>query len=81
MHTSFQLLKCLQLTAGNTHAPQTFANVLKVYHNLLKEREANPDAKERYPLATKPVVAVGEDGPIGGDKHVATYFVSPNYEG
>jgi hypothetical protein len=65
-------------TAGNTHAPQTFANLLKVYYNLALELAANPAARERYAAVgrTKALVAIGADEPIGGDKHVATYFVS-----
>lgn len=48
-----------------------------MFYNLSLELAADPAAKERYAqVAHKPVVAVGEDGPIGGEKHVATYFVS-----
>ena len=63
---------------GNANVPQTQANLIKLYYNLGRELEAHPEAKERYAgvLRSKTVVAVGEDEPIGGKKHTATYFVS-----
>ncbi|CAK9779658.1 nucleoside hydrolase [Cutaneotrichosporon oleaginosum] len=64
----------ITLVFGNTHAINTRDNLLKMYYQLAREREAHPGAKERYPLANRTVVAVGEDAPIGGEKHVATYF-------
>lgn len=58
----------------------TFNNLLKMYYNLGLEFAANPEARKRFPLVSsdnKTLVAIGENGPIGGEKHVATYFVSP----
>lgn len=47
-----------------------------MYYNLSLELAASPAARERFNTAHRPLVAVGEDGPIGGETHVATYFVS-----
>ncbi|WOO78615.1 putative protein [Vanrija pseudolonga] len=66
---------------GNTHAPMTFSNLLKMYYNLGLEFAANPEARKRFPLVSsekKTLVAIGENGPIGGEKHVATYFHGPD---
>lgn len=48
-----------------------------MYYNLALELEASPEARERFATAAahKPLIAVGEDKPIGGETHVATYFV------
>ncbi|KAL1407338.1 hypothetical protein Q8F55_006760 [Vanrija albida] len=66
---------------GNTHAPMTFDNLLKMYYNLGLEFAAHPESRKRFPLVSsdnKTLVAIGEDGPIGGEKHVATYFHGPD---
>lgn len=47
-----------------------------MYYNLSLELAASSAARERFNTAHKPLLAVGEDGPIGGERHVATYFVS-----
>lgn len=47
-----------------------------MYYNLSLELAASPAARERFNTAHRPLVAVGEDEPIGGETHVATYFVS-----
>ena len=75
-------LALISIVFGNTHAPQAYANLLKIYHILSKEVAAEPSAKERYArLLQKPktVLALGEDDPIGGDKAVAAYFVSVHH--
>ncbi len=69
----------ISIVFGNTHAPVAHSNLLKVYHALAKEIDAHPAAAERYARlrgASKTVLALGEDGPIGGDKALAAYFVS-----
>ena len=70
----------ISIVFGNTHAPVAHSNLLKIYHQLAEEIATIPSAEERYSrLAqpTKTVLALGEDGPIGGEKAVAAYFVSP----
>lgn len=62
------------------------ANLLKIYHVLEDELKARPEeTKARYPSLTpegvkamggKVKLAIGADGPIGGEKATAAYFVS-----
>ncbi len=69
----------ISIVFGNTHAPVAHANLLKIYHLLAQEVAAIPAASARFARLkekTKTVLAMGEDGPIGGDKAVAAYFVS-----
>lgn len=71
----------LSIVFGNTHAPVAHANLLKIYHLLAQEVAEIPDAESRYHRLQgqdKTVLALGEDGPIGGDKAVAAYFVGHN---
>jgi inosine-uridine nucleoside N-ribohydrolase len=67
----------ISIVFGNTHAPVAHKNLLKIYHALAKEIMDVPDAKERYAMKGKTVLALGEDGPIGGEKATAAYFVCP----
>jgi len=67
----------ISIVFGNTHAPVAHKNLLKIYHALAKEIMEVPEAKERYAMRTKSVLALGEDGPIGGEKATAAYFVCP----
>ena len=69
----------ISIVFGNTHAPVAHANLLKIYHLLAQELTQIPSAAGRYARLAqqdKTVLALGEDGPIGGDKAVAAYFVS-----
>ena len=69
----------ISIVFGNTHAPVAHANLLKIYHLLAQEIAQIPDAASRYSRlggTVKTRLAMGEDGPIGGDKAVAAYFVS-----
>lgn len=69
----------ISIVFGNTHAPVAHANLLKIYHLLAQELAEIPTAAGRYTRLAqqaKTVLALGEDGPIGGDKAVAAYFVS-----
>jgi hypothetical protein len=76
-------VRLISIVFGNTHAPVAHANLLKIYHLLASEVAAIPEAAARYGRldgqgkAGKTVLAVGEDGPIGGEKAVAAYFVGP----
>jgi inosine-uridine nucleoside N-ribohydrolase len=72
-------VRLISIVFGNTHAPVAHSNLLKIYHALAAEIESVPGAKERYNLSgkAKTMLALGEDGPIGGEKAVAAYFVSP----
>jgi len=69
----------ISIVFGNTHAPVAHKNLLKIYHALAKEIMEIPGAAERYSMKDgqrgKTVLALGEDGPIGGEKAVAAYFV------
>lgn len=69
----------ISIVFGNTHAPVAHNNLLKIYHALAKEIMEIPGAAERYSMKDgqrgKTVLALGEDGPIGGEKAVAAYFV------
>ena len=70
----------ISIVFGNTHAPVAHANLLKIYHMLALEMAAVPEAAARYARLAgqvKTVLALGDDGPIGGEKAVAAYFVSP----
>ncbi|ORY35375.1 putative hydrolase [Naematelia encephala] len=67
----------INIVFGNTHAPVAHSNLLKIYHLLAQEVAAIPEAEQRYARLqgqNKTVLALGEDGPIGGDKAVAAYF-------
>ncbi|CAD6581728.1 MAG: hypothetical protein TREMPRED_003074 [Tremellales sp. Tagirdzhanova-0007] len=67
----------ISIVFGNTHAPVAHSNLLKIYHILAQEITASSDAATRYTRLrgeTKTVLAMGEDGPVGGDKAVAAYF-------
>lgn len=71
----------ISIVFGNTHAPTAHSNLLKIYHQLGAELDANPDAVKRYNLfagqeRTKTILALGEDQPIDGEKATAAYFVS-----
>ena len=69
----------LSIVFGNTHAPVAHANLLKIYHALAQEIAAVPSAAARYSRLRgqqKTRLALGEDGPIDGEKAVAAYFVS-----
>ncbi|KAL7423465.1 hypothetical protein Q5752_001045 [Cryptotrichosporon argae] len=71
----------ISIVFGNTHAPVAHANLLKIYHNLALEIASMPTAASRYARLTaqdKTVLALGEDGPIGGAKAVAAYFHGPD---
>ncbi|OCF76096.1 hydrolase [Kwoniella mangroviensis CBS 8886] len=72
----------ISIVFGNTHAPVAHSNLLKIYHSLSKEIEQIPDAQSRYGRLAEPnqktLLALGEDGPIGGEKAVAAYFHGPD---
>ncbi|WWC63154.1 uncharacterized protein I303_105754 [Kwoniella dejecticola CBS 10117] len=84
----------ISIVFGNTHAPVAHGNLLKIYHSLAKEIDSIPGAQSRYGSLTatataenansnekpsrKTVLALGEDGPIGGEKAVAAYFHGPD---
>ncbi|WWC71697.1 uncharacterized protein I206_105655 [Kwoniella pini CBS 10737] len=72
----------ISIVFGNTHAPIAHGNLLKIYHSLAKEIESIPNAQARYGSLTdqnqKTILALGEDGPIGGEKSVAAYFHGPD---
>jgi hypothetical protein len=79
-------VRLISIVFGNTHAPVAHSNLLKIYHLLASELVAIPEAAIRYGrlegqegAVGKTVVAVGEDGPIGGEKAVAAYFVSARF--
>lgn len=74
-------VRLISIVFGNTHAPVAHSNLLKIYHALAQEIINSPEAAERYRMLEgqrekKTVLALGEDGPIGGEKAVAAYFVS-----
>lgn len=51
--------------------------MLKIYASLAREFAHDPESIERFPgVKGKAVLALGADGPVGGDKAVAAYFVS-----
>ena len=72
----------ISIVFGNTHAPVAHDNLLKIYHLLAREIATIPAAEARYHRLKeqggrgKTRLSLGEDGPIGGDKAVAAYFVS-----
>ncbi|WVW85819.1 hypothetical protein I302_107857 [Kwoniella bestiolae CBS 10118] len=72
----------ISIVFGNTHAPVAHGNLLKIYHSLSKEVEQIPDAQSRYgalaDTSNRTMLALGEDGPIGGEKAVAAYFHGPD---
>ncbi|WVQ82058.1 hypothetical protein IAT38_004186 [Cryptococcus sp. DSM 104549] len=71
----------ISIVFGNTHAPAAHANLLKIYHQLAQEIAQIPEAEKRYHRLSgqeKTVLALGEDGPIGGEKSVAAYFHGPD---
>lgn len=75
-------VRLISIVFGNTHAASAHANLLKIYHALAQEIQERPEAAERYRMRAqdgfkKTVLALGEDGPIGGEKAVAAYFVCP----
>lgn len=81
-------VKLISIVFGNTHAPMAQANLLKIYHVLQNELAAFPvDTLRRYPglgdgekkLKGKTRLAVGADGPVGGEKATAAYFVSHSF--
>jgi hypothetical protein len=67
----------ISIVFGNTHAPVAHKNLLKIYHALAKEIMDHPEACKRYEMKEKTILALGEDGPIGGEKATAAYFVCP----
>jgi hypothetical protein len=67
----------ISIVFGNTHAPVAHKNLLKIYHALAKEIMDHPEACKRYDLKEKTILALGEDGPIDGEKATAAYFVCP----
>ena len=67
----------ISIVFGNTHAPVAHKNLLKIYHALAKEIMDHPEASKRYEMKEKTILALGEDGPIGGEKATAAYFVCP----
>ena len=72
-------LALISIVFGNTHAPTAHANLLKIYHALGKEVKGDKEALGRFGRLKgekKTVLALGEDGPIDGEKAVAAYFVS-----
>ena len=74
-------VRLISIVFGNTHAPVAHSNLLKIYHALAQEITKSPEAAERYRMLEgqrekKTILALGEDGPIGGEKAVAAYFVS-----
>lgn len=73
-------VRLISIVFGNTHAKSAHANLLKIYHALSQEIMSDPNAAERYRMQEgkreKTLLALGEDGPIGGEKAVAAYFVS-----
>ena len=72
-------LALISIVFGNTHAPVAHGNLLKIYHLLAQEVATIPSAAARYERLkgqTKTMLALGEDGPIDGEKAVAAYFVS-----
>lgn len=74
-------VRLISIVFGNTHAPVAHSNLLKIYHALAQEINKSPEAAARYRMLEgqrekKTVLALGEDGPIGGEKAVAAYFVS-----
>lgn len=73
-------VKLISIVFGNTHAPMAHKNLLKIYHALASEIKVVPGAADRYlglkNGAMRPKLAVGGDGPVGGEKAVAAYFVS-----
>ncbi|KAJ9095309.1 hypothetical protein QFC21_005675 [Naganishia friedmannii] len=76
----------ITITFGNTHAPTAYNNLLKIYASLARELVHDADSLKRFPgLAAagtgrggsegkKTVLALGADGPVGGEKSVAAYF-------
>lgn len=71
-------LTLISIVFGNTHAPAAYANLLKIYYQLALELEAFPEGKKRYERLFqkgKTKLALGEDGPVDGEKAVAAYFV------
>lgn len=71
-------LALISIVFGNTHAPVAHSNLLKIYHLLAQEVAQTAGAEGRYGRLkgqVKTVLAMGEDGPIGGEKAVAAYFV------
>jgi hypothetical protein len=70
----------ITITFGNTHAPVAYNNLLKIYASLAREVVHDAESLKRFPgLAAgsgkKTVLALGADGPVGGEKSVAAYFV------
>lgn len=73
-------LRLISIVFGNTHAPVAYGNLLKIYALLGREISAFPSALGRFPGLTKTPrvkLALGENGPIAGEKAVAAYFVRP----
>lgn len=71
-------LALISIVFGNTHAPVAHSNLLKIYHLLAQEVAQTAGAEARYGRLkgqVKTMLAMGEDGPIGGEKAVAAYFV------
>jgi hypothetical protein len=67
----------ITITFGNTHAPVAYNNLLKIYASLAREFVHDPESVGRFPgVSGRTVLALGADGPVGGDKAVAAYFVS-----
>jgi hypothetical protein len=73
-------LTLISIVFGNTHAPEAYKNLLKIYYQLSLELDAFPEGKQRYERlfeeGKKTKLALGEDGPVDGEKAVAAYFVS-----
>ncbi|WWD18918.1 hypothetical protein CI109_103374 [Kwoniella shandongensis] len=71
----------ISIVFGNTHAPVAHSNLLKIYYSLAQEIAQIPEAEARYhrlKSQEKTLLALGEDGPIGGEKAVAAYFHGPD---
>ncbi|KIR28959.1 hydrolase [Cryptococcus deuterogattii LA55] len=74
-------LALISIVFGNTHAPVAHSNLLKIYHLLAQEVAQTAGAEARYGRLkgqVKTMLAMGEDGPIGGEKAVAAYFHGPD---
>jgi hypothetical protein len=78
-------VKLISIVFGNTHAPMAHANLLKIFHVLESELKAFPEETVRRYRSlgedgkkerARAILAMGADGPIGGEKATAAYFVS-----
>jgi hypothetical protein len=79
-------VRALTITFGNTLAPSAYQNTLKLFACLAREFAQNPQAMQRYACnlssekedgnGGKIVLALGAEGPVGGERDLAAYFVS-----